>query len=468
MTRWSLRRHRPQTGNADASTRRPDDYRPDPYQPAHANRQDAVTPPEGYPPASGYPTAAEALPFTALPGSATGLPQPRGYAADSYPRAATFTPQPPGTDPAASRLPGGAWPDICEQFGLQLLVLAEQLRISLDELEADEADPDRLHRLYRIDHAVTRMRRASRDLRTLAGRGGEELAGPVTSLLDVIRMALSAIERYTQVTVAKVTDLAVLGYAADDIGSLMAALLDNATRYSPGPVTVSAHLTEDGSVLFRVEDTGIGIAPDMVAGINAMLAGPVREIDERAGLRTGFPVVHRIARKHQVGVRLAARPSPASGIIAMVTLPAQLLCEIPDTMLGRPAPPPAPRPPADSVTVLPSAARRRPPAPGRTRRTGPAERPDWLEPPGGLGHPGGAEPPGDEPAPSDGLPRRERASLRGDAARRDTSGDSESSPEISAEVQAAARRAFADDITAFSLGSQELGSQESTGKGTAP
>src|ERR1700741_2694370 len=93
----------------------------------------------------------------------------------------------------------------------------------------------------------------------------------------------------------------------------MAALLDNATRYSPGPVTVSAHLTGDGSVLFRVEDTGIGMEPATVASINAMLGGPVREIDERTGLRTGFPVVHRIARKHQIGVRLPPRPRPRPG-----------------------------------------------------------------------------------------------------------------------------------------------------------
>ena len=171
----------------------------------------------------------------------------------------------PGRSEAAEQRPGGAWPDICDQFGLHLLVLAEQLRTSLDELEADEGDPERLRRLYQVDHAVTRMRRASRDLRTLAGRSEEELAGFTTSLLDVIRMALSAIERYTQVTIGRVTDLAVLGYAADDIGSVMAALLDNATRYSPGTVTVSGHLLDDGGVMFRIEDTGIGMGADQVA-----------------------------------------------------------------------------------------------------------------------------------------------------------------------------------------------------------
>jgi hypothetical protein len=375
---------------------------------------------------------------------------PRQDPAAGFLRVATFTPL--AEADAATSQPPSAWPEICEQFGLHLLVLAEQLRISLDELEADEADPERLQRLYRIDHAVTRMRGASRDLRTLAGRGGDELAGPVTSLLDVIRMAQSAIERYTQVTIAKVADLAVLGYAADDVGSLMAALLDNATRYSPGPVTVSAHLTGDGSVLFRVEDTGIGIAPDTVAGINAMLQGPVREIDERTGLRTGFPVVHRIARKHQISVRLAARLSPASGTTAMVTLPAHLLCEIPEDTIDRPASAPAPRSSAEGVTMLPSAARRRPAAP---------ERP---EPPQRTGRADEAEQSAGETALTDSLPRRTRASLRGDSPRRDGGGaDGESSPPLSPEVQAAAHRAFADDITAFTLGSQE-----STGKGTEP
>jgi hypothetical protein len=389
---------------------------------------------------------AESYPAESYPG--------QGSPAAGYPRAATFTPL-PGADAATSQLPS-VWPEICEQFSLQLLVLAEQLRVSLDELEADEADPERLQRLYRIDHAVTRMRRASRDLRTLAGRAGVELEGPVTSLLDVIRMALSAIERYTQVSVAKVAELAVLGYAADDVGSLMAALLDNATRYSPGPVTVSAHLTGDGNVLFRVEDTGIGMAPDTVARINAMLGAPVREIGERTGLHTGFPVVHRIARKHQIGVRLVSRPSPASGTIAMVTLPAQLLCEIPDLAFGGPAPAPAPRTPAEGVTALPSAARRRPTA---------AERPEPSRRSDGAESADEAKRSADELASVGGLPRRERASLRGDSPRRDSGGgaDSEPPPALSAEAQADARRAFADDITAFSVGSQE-----STGKGTEP
>jgi hypothetical protein len=305
-----------------------------------------------------------------------------------------------GRPPTAQ--PGGAWPDICDQFGLQLLVLAEQVRTSLDELESDEGDPERLRRLYQVDHAVTRMRRVSRDLRTLAGRGEDELAGFTTSLLDVIRMAVSAIERYTQVAIGRVTDLAVPGYAADDVGSVMAALLDNATRYSPGTVTVSGHLLEDGGVMFRIEDTGTGLSADQVSALNASLAGPVPDVDERTGRHTGFPVVHRIARKHSIGVRLAARPLPGSGTVAMVTLPPRLLCEVP--------------------------AKARP-------------HPQQWEPP----EPG-------QPLPAGELPRRERASLRGDEPRPHSHSPV---PVPAPQEQAAARRAFADELSAFSLGAAD-------------
>jgi hypothetical protein len=336
--------------------------------------------------------------------------------------------------PETAEQPGGAWPDICDQFGLHLLVLAEQLRTSLDELEADEDDPERLRRLYQVDHAVTRMRRACRDLRTLSGRSEGELAGFTTSLLDVIRMAVSAIERYTQVTIGRVTDLAVLGYAADDVSSVMAALLDNATRYSPGMVTVSGHLLDDGGIMFRIEDTGIGIGADQVAALNAAFAGPVPDVDERTGRHTGFPVVHRIARKHSIGVRLAARPVPSSGTVAMVTLPAHLLCEVPaEEAQRRPAPATAsPAQPAPRPNAVPNLPHGEPTRPHQTQPWEPPQLPDR-----------------DQPRPVGDLPRRERASLRGDHPRPQSQ---EPAVMSTPEQQAAARRAFADELSAFSLG----------------
>jgi hypothetical protein len=364
------------------------------------------------------------------PAQALSPVQPPGSASAQARDAAAWPRQADSAEPR----PGGAWPDICDQYGLHLLVLAEQLRTSLDELEADEGDPERLRRLYQVDHAVTRMRRASRDLRTLAGRSEEELAGFTTSLLDVIRMALSAIERYTQVTIGRVTDLAVLGYAADDIGSVMAALLDNATRYSPGTVTVSGHLLDDGGVMFRIEDTGIGMGADQVMALNSAFAGPVPEVDEWTGRHTGFPVVHRIARKHAIGVRLAARPLPSSGTVAMVTLPPHLLCEVPAEGAQRKpapptgtAPPPAPRP-----SPVPDLPHGEPTREHQVQQWEPPELPDR-----------------DQQRPAGDLPRRERASLRGDEPRPQPQ---QPATVQTQEQQAAARRAFADELSAFSVG----------------
>ena len=62
--------------------------------------------------------------------------------------------------------------------------------------------------------------------------------------------------------------------------------------------------------MFRIEDTGIGIARDQVPRLNAAFAGPVPDVNESTARHTGFPVVHRIARKHSIGVRFASRRAP--------------------------------------------------------------------------------------------------------------------------------------------------------------
>lgn len=340
---------------------------------------------------------------------------------------------------AAAQVPASAhvhdpWPRICDHFAMQLLVLAEQLRPEMDRLEADENDPDRLQQLYHVDHAVTRMRRAARDLRILAG-GGEDLAGHITSLLDVIRMAQSSIEHYTQVSIGTVAELAVVAYVADDVASLLAALLDNATRYSPSTVTVSAHLLEDGGVLFRIEDAGIGIAPEQVASLNTALAGPIPAVGHRTGKHSGFPVVHRLASRHGIRVRLACRPPRGSGApggtLAMAAVPPQLLCEIP-------------APATDDEPVPFTAVRRPAPAGPGPAHTGPG--------PALPSGPGPARrPPEDSPATMatvNGLPRRRRTSLRGvDAGPR-------AAPEpVRAPDPSATRRSFAEDVSAFTAGS---------------
>ncbi len=331
----------------------------------------------------------------------------------------------PPASPAEAPVPE-AWADVCEQFAWRLLVLTEQLRPVLDGLESSENDPDRLARLYQLDHGVTRTRRVARDLRVLVGRGGEEIAEHTTSLLDVIRMAASAIEQYGRLSIGPVAELAVVAYAADDVASVLAALTDNATRYSPTQVTVSAHLLSDGGVMLRVEDTGMGIDTRWLAALNGVLDGPVPEAGVINGRHTGFTVVHRLARRHGLRVQLASR-QPAghgggavSGTIAMVVVPAPLLCEIPDM------------PPAERQAGLRPAAAGVPtsqPRPGRA----PAQ-------------PGPAVPRQGRPASehAEALPRREPKSVR-TPSRRPRQAQPEAAPDPVADGLA-----FANDLRAFS------------------
>ncbi len=293
-------------------------------------------------------------------------------------------PQAPVPGPTTNSVAAGdseAWAELCERFCLQFLLLAERMRPELDLLERQEEDPDLLAALYTIDHGVTRMRRAARDLRVLADRDGEAVSGPDTSLLDVVRMAESSIEQYQQVSILRVVELAVPAYAVEDLASLVAALLDNATRYSPSRVTVSAHLLDNGSVMLRIEDSGIGMTAQQLESLNAALSGPVPAVTGETARRTGFPVVHRLAHRHGVGVRLAARPA---GTVAMVTIPASLLCEIQQD-----------EPDADGTG----------PAPAELTHLTLTQR---TEPPARTAPPAAAE----DVADLGGLPRRQRTSLR--------------------------------------------------------
>src|SRR4051795_4947025 len=193
---------------------------------------------------------------------------------------------PPAAGPALAQLPPPApavvpeapaddavLAEICASVALRDLNLLDQLLARLEELEAGEEDHHRLAELYQLDHLATRLRRNAENLRVLAGQETADDAARATSLLDVMRAAMSSIDHYPRITIGRVVNLGVVGFAAEDLGRVLAELFDNAANQSSpsSPVNVSAHLTEQGSVLVRIEDEGIGIPADRVDGLNARL-----------------------------------------------------------------------------------------------------------------------------------------------------------------------------------------------------
>ncbi|GAA4211699.1 sensor histidine kinase [Actinocatenispora rupis] len=310
------------------------------------------------------------------------------------------------------------WSGVLEQLSLRILSAVYQTAGQLESMEHDEQDPARLDRLYRVDHAVTRIRRHAENMQVLAGRPVEDADRQVTGLLDVIRAAASAIDQYDRVQLGRIADLAVVEFAADDAMRVVTELLDNATRYSPPntPVTVSAHLTEQGSVLVRIEDTGLGVRPADLAALNALLSGELPGRPDTG--RLGLPVVARLAAAHHLRVSLTARQS--GGTTATVLLPSALLCEIP------------------SAAAPPHAA---PSASDRPHLVRVADAP--AAPPGDV-WPHEREAPRAAPV----LPRRVKASLRGTPPADET-------VEVPALPVPADRRPWHEDVAAFAAGAED-------------
>nr|WP_283779158.1 nitrate- and nitrite sensing domain-containing protein [Streptomyces durmitorensis] len=219
-------------------------------------------------------------------------------------------------------------------LALRTLGLVERQLAVIENLEDREQDPDRLATLFKLDHFATVMRRHSENLLVLAGaEHGHQHPGPVP-LVDVVRAAVSEIERYERVRIATLPPHAhVAGFAADDISHLVAELLENATSFSPpdASVEVSGWLLESGEVMLSVQDEGIGVTEDRMDELNSRLAEfrPDDAYDQETGdgLGLGLYVVARLAARH--GARVRLREQKQGGVAAVVVLPKSILAAAP-------------------------------------------------------------------------------------------------------------------------------------------
>ncbi|WP_406399685.1 nitrate- and nitrite sensing domain-containing protein [Streptomyces sp. NBC_00879] len=231
-------------------------------------------------------------------------------------------------------------------LSLRTLGLVERQLGVIEKLEEREQDPERLATLFKLDHMATVMRRHSENLLVLAGaEHSHGHPGPVP-LVDVLRAAVSEIERYERVVIQSLPPHAqVAGFAADDLSHLVAELLENATSFSPpdAQVELSGWLLESGEVMLSVQDSGIGMTAGRIAELNARLDDPQAHQTRtgRDGEGLGLRVAALLAARH--GVRVQLREQKGGGIAAVVVLSQGLL----------PVGPPAPASP--TVTMAGSA-----------------------------------------------------------------------------------------------------------------
>ncbi|WKD32616.1 sensor histidine kinase [Streptomyces xanthophaeus] len=214
-------------------------------------------------------------------------------------------------------------------LSLRTLGLVERQLAVIEELESKEQDPDRLATLFKLDHLATVMRRHNENLLVLAGQEHGHGQGLPVPLVDVMRAAVSEIERYERVDLAALPSYTqIAGHAADDISHVLAELLENATTFSPPDVKVkvSGWLQGSGDVVLSVVDEGIGVTEDRLESLNNRLSTPDaydEEPESEHGLGLGLYVAGRLAARH--GVTAELRTPRHGGTEALVVVPAALL-----------------------------------------------------------------------------------------------------------------------------------------------
>lgn len=210
-------------------------------------------------------------------------------------------------------------------LSVRTLGLVERQLALIEGMEEQEEDPDRLAALFQLDHLATRMRRNSENLLVLGGTEHSHGASarPVP-LIDVVRGAISEVERYERVRIEVLPGARVAGRASDDVAHLIAELLDNATGFSEptSEVLLSGKLLETGELALAIEDSGIGMPAERLDELNALLADP-DPVPPGAVAGMGLYVASRLACRH--GVRVRLHPLASGGTRAVVVLPGLLV-----------------------------------------------------------------------------------------------------------------------------------------------
>jgi hypothetical protein len=201
-----------------------------------------------------------------------------------------------------------------------LQLRTDAMMVSLDGLEKDEQDPERLGKLFDLDHIATLIRRLIFNLHELAGGRGGRLRDRPVGLPDLLRAALQEIERYTRVETLDVDEaVEVSGEVSDELIHLLAELLDNATWASPAQAPVVVEARHVGDLLHvQIRDVGTGMSELQLREARDRVANPHR-LEAETAQRMGLAVVGGIAQR--LGIKVEFRSELRHGTVVDLTVP---------------------------------------------------------------------------------------------------------------------------------------------------
>jgi CheY-like chemotaxis protein len=165
-------------------------------------------------------------------------------------------------------------------------------------------------------------------------RGKIELKKNAVEVSEIVRhgveMASPLLEERSHILEIRVPRRGLLVEADEArMAQVVANLLTNAAKYTDpsGHITVAAY-RQNGWIVVRVSDTGMGIAPEMLPRIFEMFVQSKQSLDRMAGgLGLGLTIVRNIVELHggSVAARSEGRGQGSEMEVRLPSLPQQLL-----------------------------------------------------------------------------------------------------------------------------------------------
>jgi two-component system, sensor histidine kinase and response regulator len=218
-----------------------------------------------------------------------------------------------------------------------LALLSHEVHTPLNEIlapvdmllaEQDMNAADQTMLLNLLQHSAQRLLRLFARISKLSQMkaGQWDYAWTTTDLCDVVRdavsyMTSSAVQRDVHIAQA-LPDAALARLDRLQIGEVVAAVLENAIRFSPSPgrVALAVEHTEE-RICIRVTDRGPGLDPEFLPFVFEPLAQPdLRYHTEGQGL--SLAIAHEIVLAHHGTIRVES--TPRVGTAVTVWLPAAM------------------------------------------------------------------------------------------------------------------------------------------------
>ena len=198
---------------------------------------------------------------------------------------------------------------------------------TLQELELDERQRARFLQL--MHEQAASMRRLVEDLLTLSALESEhnplaEERFAVVPLMLAVSADAKALSKGNHDVSLDIGDAATIVGSREELASAFGNLVSNAIRYTPakGAIKLAWRIDDDGSGVFAVTDSGIGIAPEHIPRLTERFYRVDRSRSRATGgTGLGLAIVKHVLLRHQADLEISTEAGKGSTFA--VRLPAR-------------------------------------------------------------------------------------------------------------------------------------------------